>query len=145
MADPVPPTRLRKWLEWLGCFAFVLIPCCGGWSLVGYWIFSGICANEVRRTVLSPDGKLKAVAFRRDCGATTAYSYQLSVIPAGQDLPNWGWNVYSGEAAENGKFHWKGPRTLVVESNDPGRLFVRSVDVQTGWFQHETVRVEYHR
>lgn len=90
MADPVPPTRLRQWLDCLGCLVLAAVVFCGGGMLAVDWFFSRLCGNEVRRTVLSPDGKLKAVAFQRDCGAATSYSYHLSVIPAGQDLPNTG-------------------------------------------------------
>ena len=55
-----------------------------------------LCANNIICTSHSPDGKLKAVVFRRDCGATTGWSINVSVLKAkdtlhNQDQPNvWG-------------------------------------------------------
>jgi hypothetical protein len=48
---------------------------------------------------VAPNGTLKAVTFRRDCGATTKYSVQVSILPAKKPLPNEGGNVFvaSGE------------------------------------------------
>jgi hypothetical protein len=39
-----------------------------------------MCGNEPLHTETSPDGKLVAIAFLRDCGATTAYSTQVSIF-----------------------------------------------------------------
>jgi hypothetical protein len=57
------------------------------------------CANAQVSETISPDGKLKAVTFRRDCGATTKETVQVSVLPAKKRLPNEAGNVFvaSGE------------------------------------------------
>lgn len=44
------------------------------------YIGSYLCKNDVIETKNSPDGTKKAVAFTRDCGATTDWSTQASVI-----------------------------------------------------------------
>ena len=36
----------------------------------------------------SPDGKLQAVVFERDCGATTDFSTQVSLLQRGATLPD---------------------------------------------------------
>jgi hypothetical protein len=51
-----------------------------------------LCGNQVVDTVPSPDGKLKAVTFWRDCGAT-AWSGNVSVVDIRDDLANRGGNV----------------------------------------------------
>lgn len=42
------------------------------------------CQNTVASRSLSPDGKHVAVLFQRDCGATTGFSTQISILdPSG--------------------------------------------------------------
>jgi hypothetical protein len=41
-----------------------------------------MCGNEVISRVVSPGGAYQAVIFERDCGATTDFSTQVSVLPA---------------------------------------------------------------
>lgn len=43
---------------------------------------SDACQNSVASRSLSPDGKHVAVLFQRDCGATTGFSTQISVLDA---------------------------------------------------------------
>ena len=52
------------------------------------------CANAQISEDVSPNRKLKAVTFRRDCGATTKESVQVSVLPANKPLPNKPGNVF---------------------------------------------------
>lgn len=40
------------------------------------------CDTVVRRTVPSPSGKAALVVFERDCGATTPFNTQVSLLPA---------------------------------------------------------------
>ena len=37
------------------------------------------CGNDLVKEVPSPNGKMKAVVFQRDCGATTGFSTQISL------------------------------------------------------------------
>src|SRR5438094_9693848 len=64
--------------------------------LMGYSCVSLFdCGNELTSEIKSPDGKFKAVVFRRSCGATTGYSTQVSIIAANQKLPAEAGNVAS--------------------------------------------------
>ena len=45
------------------------------------------CSNTILAEVASPGAELKAVVFTRDCGATTGFSTQVSVLPAAAKLP----------------------------------------------------------
>jgi hypothetical protein len=60
--------------------------------LVGIVLLAGFggcvdpCGNEVISEVPSPDRRLKAIVFERDCGATTDFSTQVSVMPSGQQF-----------------------------------------------------------
>jgi hypothetical protein len=52
------------------------------------------CGNDIASEVVSPNRKMKAVIFQRDCGATTGFSTQISVLPNNKTLPNESGNVF---------------------------------------------------
>lgn len=52
-----------------------------------------LCGNEIVADVVSPSGARHAIVFLRDCGATTGFSTQLSILPAGEALPEDGGNA----------------------------------------------------
>jgi hypothetical protein len=45
-------------------------------------VFGDSCANQIVDIKISPDKNFRAVTFIRDCGATTGFSTQLSIIKA---------------------------------------------------------------
>lgn len=55
---------------------------------------AGLCDNTPLAEVPSPSGTRKAVIFQRDCGATTGFSTQVSVLAAGEKLRDDGGNVF---------------------------------------------------
>jgi hypothetical protein len=44
------------------------------------------CGNEVISRVAAPGGRLEAIIFERDCGATTDFSTQVSVLPTNAEF-----------------------------------------------------------
>ena len=58
------------------------------------YLLSDMCANQVHSETTAPDNSLKAVTFQRDCGATTGFSTQISIINEGSSLPNEKGNVF---------------------------------------------------
>jgi len=46
------------------------------------------CRNEIQEEHVSPDGSIKLVVFSRDCGATTGFNTQVSVLPIDTALPD---------------------------------------------------------
>ena|SRR5437773_10732768 len=64
------------------------------------------CANAQISEAVSPDGKLKAVTFRRDCGATTKETVQVSILPAKKPLPNEAGNVFVARGEPLVVVHW---------------------------------------
>ena len=79
---PVPSSRLKP------CF-LLLIPAAFHIGCAS----SVTCANRVLSVVPSPNNELQAVVFERDCGATTDFSTQVSVLRRDAPLPNDGGNV----------------------------------------------------
>ena len=69
--------------------------------------FSPGCGNEILLVSPSPNGKHQAIHFQRDCGATTAYVYFLSVLPDKNSLPNEAGNVTTCVSNEHvAKMEW---------------------------------------
>jgi hypothetical protein len=72
------------------------------------------CGNEISQTVKSPSGKLDAVVFNRNCGATTGFNTQVSVIPAGTNLPAEGGNVFITNGAPPIQVNWQSETKLHI-------------------------------
>ena len=53
------------------------------------------CDNASFKEFRSPSGKWKLVVFQRSCGATTDFTTQASLLPAGAPLPKKVGNVLS--------------------------------------------------
>jgi hypothetical protein len=54
----------------------------------------GLCNNEIVSEIKSPSGKYKIVVFERDCGATTGFSTQVSLLRSFEGEPWGGGNVF---------------------------------------------------
>ena len=83
---------------------------------------SDLCANRVVRSVISPDGRHAAVLFERNCGATTGFSTQLSILRPGE-APTDGGNVFIATAGTSRPAAWGGPE-VEVRWLGPDRLEV---------------------
>lgn len=101
------------------------------WPLTGC---GDMCGNLVLQQVAAPDGKHKAVVFTRNCGATTDFSAQVSVIDAGAGAPSGAGNVFGCDsnhgaapsAQAGGPFvavKWLDARTLRVIYDHRDRVF----------------------
>ncbi|WP_269621197.1 DUF5412 family protein [Zhongshania sp. BJYM1] len=64
--------------------------------IAGLFIYAArdMCGNEVYTEVMSPNRDHKVVVFQRDCGATTGFSTQISIIDSDDTLENEGGNIY---------------------------------------------------
>lgn len=85
---------LRRIIIWFGvvCVALISISAFLFWLVVPD--MSDLCGNEVISESPSPDGTKRLVVFQRDCGATTGFSTQASVLPAKVPLPNEKGNLF---------------------------------------------------
>jgi hypothetical protein len=109
---------------------------------VGCFNLGGACGNEILSTFYSPTKQIKAVVFQRDCGATTGFSTQISIMPANSDLPNEDGNVFVADT-DHGKspsgpgggppveVEWKGENSLNIIYDNRARVFLRK-DSQNG-------------
>jgi hypothetical protein len=105
-------------------------------------VFDGMCANRVAAEYPSPDARRRAVVFERDCGATTGFSAQVSVLSSDERLPNEAGNVCVVEAGGytpdkiNAEISvsWDGPDELVVRPRGvPKRAETKVGDVHVSY------------
>ncbi len=85
--------------------------------------FPPLCENRLLKETLSPDGNQKAVLFERNCGATTNYSYQISVLPRNAQLPNESGNAFSSYV-QNPSVQWDDNRQILIKAPKTGRYRV---------------------
>jgi hypothetical protein len=116
----------------------------------------GLCNNDEQFRVASPDSALEAVIFQRDCGATTGFSTQISIVTKGSKLPNGGGNLFLADT-DHGKApaaSWGGPevavdwvskRTVRVVTPRGARVFHKepAISISTGILSRENVTAEY--
>jgi hypothetical protein len=90
---------------------------------------SDMCSNEIMQTVMSPSGSSRAVVFSRDCGATTGFSTQVSILPDGRELPNDGGNVLVLGDIVPLNLAWKSNSSLQVSGLGGRKTFMQATSV----------------
>jgi hypothetical protein len=115
------------------------------WLLLGCAITNGcddMCGNRIAQQVTSPDGANRVVIFERDCGATTDFSTQISILPASKHLPNKPGNIFAADAHNhleipldlNGAMHvqatWKSDWELEISYPSKANLFLSAPEYQ---------------
>lgn len=83
--------------------------------------------NEIMQELVSPSGEYVAYIFKNSAGATTGWSYHLSVFENGQSLNNESGNTYISYSPFLVK--WTGNRSLLVTNNNPKNIFKQETRV----------------
>jgi len=73
-----------------------------------------LCANTMTQRASSPDGRYDAVVFTRDCGATTDYSTQVTLLSRGAHLPDRAGIVFISVHPTGAQVEWVSADTLMV-------------------------------
>jgi hypothetical protein len=115
----------------------VAVLICSSLSLAGCAGTSDSCANKPQQSATSPDGAHQAVLFQRDCGATTGFTTQVSVVRAGEAAQGKG-NVLITDHAEKAaawggpwaEVKWVEPRHLLVKFDRTARVFEKESSVK---------------
>jgi hypothetical protein len=84
-------------------------------------VFAGACGNEIVREVPSPSGKKVAYVFTRDCGATTGYSPQLSILNKGDHFENESGNAFRLDKAFS--VEWVNENKLTVTYDQSSEIY----------------------
>ena len=118
----------------------------GGCAFLLHSLAKDMCGNEILSELPSPDRNLKAITFQRDCGATTGFSTQLSVLKSSETLPNEPGNIVAADnddgKAPSGvgggpelRVSWVGTRNLRISHHRDARIYIKE--------GAEGVRAEY--
>ena len=94
-----------------------------------------MCGNEVFEEVNSPSLEFKAVIFQRDCGATTAFSTQVSVLSGTEVLPNESGNVFIIDGHPDDtqlEISWASDSELNISKNLNGSEFKAEKSIELG-------------
>jgi len=81
------------------------------------------CGNEVASTIESPRGGHVAVIFNRNCGATTGFNTQLSVLAKGDAVPKEAGNTFIADGSLALKVRWVSESQLVVAGVQGAKIF----------------------
>ena len=81
------------------------------------------CGNEVAQTIASPSGHLTAMVFNRNCGATTGFNTQVSIISGLDTLPNDGGNVLILDGTVPLRVHWQSDSALQLAGVGSAKIF----------------------
>ncbi len=88
-----------------------------------------ICGNHVLAQYSSPNNKLKVVTFQRDCGATTSFSTQVSILPSANAIGKESGNIFVADTN-----HGEAPAD---QSGGP--------EVQVNWLSDTHLQVQHHK
>jgi len=89
--------KSRKWLRIIGGFVAIgLLIIIGSFFLLTRGL-SDLCGNSELSTTQIPGTEYKVVVFQRDCGATTGFSTQASILKTSEKLKNDGGNIFSAD------------------------------------------------
>ncbi|GAA4861143.1 hypothetical protein GCM10023332_11470 [Luteimonas vadosa] len=73
---------------------------------------SNPCVNEISQTATSPSGTLKAIVFHRNCGATTGFNTQVSIISVSGSLPDSAGNALIIDGSAPLQLQWRSESAL---------------------------------
>ncbi len=108
---------------------------------------SDLCENTIDYTVYSKDGNHIAYVFERNCGATTGFSTQISVLNSQKKLKNNDGNLF---IADNGVANvsdigtiateviWKDNNHIIVRYDGKAKVFKKVKNLQGIKIQYET-------
>ena len=87
-------TRIKIILWFVGgIFSLFLVGAIAIFGLL-WWSANEMCGNQILATYNIDAADLKVVTFQRDCGATTGFSTQVSIIDIDEELPNKSGNIF---------------------------------------------------
>ncbi len=92
-----------KWLVLLSSYA--LVGC------------DDMCGSDLQQKELSPNGKQQAVSFNYDCGATTGYSTQVSILQFDDSISSSG-NILVTDGKNPINLEWASDNELIISHTE---------------------------
>jgi len=80
------------------------------------WFLASGCENTEQQRVPSPNGRFELVIFERNCGATTDFSTQVSLVDRGAKLIDRPGNAYVSEDRADLEVSWTADTLATIHS-----------------------------
>lgn len=125
---------MKKWKK-VCLYIFVgLIVLVGLTAFLLNRLADGLCGNQIIEEVLSPNGNNRITVFERNCGATTGFSTQISIMNSERTLPNEGGNLFIADT-DHGKapsgpgggpkveVTWRNNNMVIIKHHNNARIF----------------------
>jgi hypothetical protein len=97
-----------------------------------------LCGNEVLNETPAPGDRNRAIVFERDCGATTDFSTQVSILGKNQAARNEGGNVFVAGSKLSVSVRWTSPDHLVITYPAQAKVFLRQTKLGGVTVSYET-------
>ena len=96
-------------------------------AAIAYPIFSekfdlGLCSTDPIYSQVSPTAKMRVVGFYYDCGATTGYSTQVSILPVNEPINDSG-NVLVTDGKNQIGLKWLSDKELLIEDTKELKVY----------------------
>lgn len=89
-----------------------------------------MCESQLLQKIESPNGELKAVSYLYDCGATTGFSTQLSILNIDELIDSPG-NVFISKGTNKLLFKWESDTVLEIGSTKGLEIFKRETELDS--------------
>jgi hypothetical protein len=145
----VAPRRLK--VEIAAILAGLVVAMVAAFHLFDRGCDLGLCASRIEAESPSPDHRMRAVVFERDCGATTAATANVSILPMGRGLPARNGNIFvavgsddhstgsdAGLSGTGLDAHWTSNKQLIVVYRSAARLALARA-------RYEEVEISYKK
>lgn len=119
--------RTKKLLVFIGFVIIIVFPLSVGLVKCSN-VFSDFCLNDNVSRIPS-SGEYTAFKFRRDCGATTGFSYQLSLLKKGSELGKESGNVFISD--KEFEVEWTGDEELTIKYSKYSNVTKRETNYRT--------------
>ena len=100
-------------------------------------LLSDLCGNNILLEKPSLDGRTKFLVFERNCGATTGFSIQGTLLDSAESLPNTSGNVFVFDYTDTVNVKWISPVLIKVEVSPTVRMYKKNTLV-------DGIHIEYH-
>ena len=85
--------------------------------------------NDSERIYLSPDKKLQAVSFRRTVQGKSTHTTHVTIIGAGEKLPNRSGKAFIAEGVTPLDIRWVDDNHLVIDDPEGTKVILRAAQV----------------
>lgn len=81
------------------------------------------CGNEISQTINAPSDHVRAVVFNRDCGATTGFNTQVSIVSVADALSNDEGNTLILVGTVSLQIRWQSDSVLQLDGLGSAKVF----------------------